>query len=161
MHWYLREIGAPEYPLPTRSVCDALDVVRKDTASLLSMQNSIQRKGKELSQLKAQQKSQETQIHIKSKQLAEIEHPEDAKVRTCPHLCCIGIGIERKKRAYDNNFAAYYSIYNQQTSLQLILLSICLNYTGYSREASQVHGVARLPTPRDHHSNVHAYIFRH
>ena len=53
MHSLLKELGAPEAPLPTRAVCDAYDVVKKDTVTLLSLHNAIQRKEKELAALKA------------------------------------------------------------------------------------------------------------
>ena len=49
----LRELGAPEQPLPTRAVCDAYDGVRKDAVSLLSVHNAIQKKEKELAALRA------------------------------------------------------------------------------------------------------------
>jgi DNA methyltransferase 1-associated protein 1 len=53
MQSLLRELGAPEQPLPTRAVCDAYDGVRKDAVSLLSVHNAIQKKEKELAALRA------------------------------------------------------------------------------------------------------------
>jgi DNA methyltransferase 1-associated protein 1 len=47
-NWMLRELGVPDYPIPTRTVCDMLDNVRKDVVSLLSIQNAIHRKEREL-----------------------------------------------------------------------------------------------------------------
>jgi DNA methyltransferase 1-associated protein 1 len=52
MNSVLRELGVSETPVPTRSVCDAYDSVKKDTITLLSLYNAIQKKEKEISSLK-------------------------------------------------------------------------------------------------------------
>lgn len=52
MNSVLRELGAPEAPLPTRAVCDAYDGVKRDTITLLSLHNAIQKKEKEIASLK-------------------------------------------------------------------------------------------------------------
>ena len=52
-NWMLRELGVPDYPMPTRAVCDMLDHVRKNVVSLLSIQNAIHLKERELSSLSA------------------------------------------------------------------------------------------------------------
>lgn len=52
MNSFLRELGAPETPLPTRAVCDSYDGVKRDTVALLSLHNAIQKKEKELATLK-------------------------------------------------------------------------------------------------------------
>ena len=60
MQSLLKELGAPEAPLPTRAVCDAYDTVKKDAVTLLSLHNAIQRKEKELAALKALNPSSQT-----------------------------------------------------------------------------------------------------
>lgn len=52
MNCILRELGAPETPLPTRAVCDAYDGVKRDTVALLSLHNAIQKKEKEIATLR-------------------------------------------------------------------------------------------------------------
>ena len=52
MNSLLRELGAPENPLPTRAVCDAYDGVKRDAVALLSLHNAIQKKEKEIATLK-------------------------------------------------------------------------------------------------------------
>ena len=53
MQGMLRELGAPETPVSTRAVCDAYDGLKKDTVTLLSIQNALLVKDKELTTLKA------------------------------------------------------------------------------------------------------------
>ena len=53
MQAILRELGAPEAPVSTRAVCDAYDGLKKDTVTLLSIQNALLTKDKELTTLKA------------------------------------------------------------------------------------------------------------
>ena len=53
MQAMLRELGAPEAPVSTRAVCDAYDGLKKDTVTLLSIQNALLMKDKELTTLKA------------------------------------------------------------------------------------------------------------
>ena len=48
----------PENPLPTRTVCDLVDIVRRDACVLLGLQTSLAEKEKELAALKSQVKLQ-------------------------------------------------------------------------------------------------------
>ena len=52
MNSFLRELGAPENPLPTRAVCDTYDSVKRETVALLSLHNAIQKKEKEIATLR-------------------------------------------------------------------------------------------------------------
>jgi DNA methyltransferase 1-associated protein 1 len=52
MNSLLREVGAPEAPLPTRAVCDAYDALKRETVTLLSLHNAIQKKEKEIATLR-------------------------------------------------------------------------------------------------------------
>jgi hypothetical protein len=47
MHSYLKELGIPERPVPTKRVCDLIDQIRKDTITLMSLHNTIKKKEKE------------------------------------------------------------------------------------------------------------------
>ena len=53
MSLLLNELGMPENPLPTRAVCDLVDAVRKETATLLSIQNVLHKKDSEIVNTKA------------------------------------------------------------------------------------------------------------
>ena len=44
MNVLLKELGVPAYPVPTKTVCDILDVVKKDAITLLAIQKSIEEK---------------------------------------------------------------------------------------------------------------------
>lgn len=44
---YLVQLNVPAKPAATRSVCDTLDAIRRDTATLLSLQASIAKREKE------------------------------------------------------------------------------------------------------------------
>ena len=50
-NWLLRELGVPDYPIATRAVCDMLDSVRKDTVSLLALQDVIRKKENDLKRM--------------------------------------------------------------------------------------------------------------
>jgi DNA methyltransferase 1-associated protein 1 len=52
MQVLLKELGVPTNPIPTRAVCDRYDELRKDTISLLSLQNVIENKEKQLAGLR-------------------------------------------------------------------------------------------------------------
>ena len=58
MSLLLNELGMPENPLPTRAVCDLVDVIRKETVTLLSIQNALLKKEMEISYLKSATKTQ-------------------------------------------------------------------------------------------------------
>lgn len=58
MQLLLNELGAPENPIPTRSVCDLLESVRKNACVLLGLQSALAKKEKELAGMKAQAKVQ-------------------------------------------------------------------------------------------------------
>ncbi len=58
MSLLLNELGMPENPLPTRAVCDLVDVIRKETATLLSIQNVLHKKEMEISHLKVATQTQ-------------------------------------------------------------------------------------------------------
>ena len=45
---YLRELNIPENPVPTRTVCDLVDNVRKNAFLLMSLHSSVNAKEKEL-----------------------------------------------------------------------------------------------------------------
>ncbi|KAJ1380285.1 hypothetical protein B484DRAFT_426286, partial [Ochromonadaceae sp. CCMP2298] len=53
MNLYLREMDIPETPLPTRSVCDLVDQVKRGTVTLLSLHTLIAKKRAELAALEA------------------------------------------------------------------------------------------------------------
>jgi hypothetical protein len=42
----------PERPLPTKSICDLIDQIRHDAVALISLQNAIIKKEKEMGQVK-------------------------------------------------------------------------------------------------------------
>ena len=44
----LMEYDIPENPLPTRGVCDLVDIVRRDACALLGLQTTLLRKEKEV-----------------------------------------------------------------------------------------------------------------
>jgi hypothetical protein len=44
----LLEYDMPENPLPTRGVCDLVDIVRRDACALLGLQTTLTRKEKEV-----------------------------------------------------------------------------------------------------------------
>jgi hypothetical protein len=46
-------LNVPDYPVPTKSVCDMLDNVRRDVVSLISLQTSIHQKERELANLQS------------------------------------------------------------------------------------------------------------
>lgn len=50
-NWLLRELDVPDYPIATRVVCDMLDNVRKDTVSLLALQDVIRKKENDLKRM--------------------------------------------------------------------------------------------------------------
>lgn len=50
---YLKELGVPDRPLATRAVCDLVDAIRKDTATLASMSSLIAKKEKDLGTAKS------------------------------------------------------------------------------------------------------------
>ncbi len=52
MQVLLKELGVPANPIPTRAVCDRYDELRKDTISLLTLQNVIENKEKQLAGLR-------------------------------------------------------------------------------------------------------------
>ena len=52
MSAFLTEIGIPERPLPTGTVCDAYDKLRQDSMKLLSLKNQLQKLNIELHKLK-------------------------------------------------------------------------------------------------------------
>ena len=53
MHTYLKEQGMPSNPLPTKSVCDAVDQVYQDTVTLLSIHNAIIKKEKDIATMRS------------------------------------------------------------------------------------------------------------
>ena len=53
MQVYLKELGMPINPLPTKAVCDAVDQVNQDTMALLSIHNAILKKEKEIATLRS------------------------------------------------------------------------------------------------------------
>lgn len=57
MNTLLQDLGAPEFPLPTKTVCDLYDQVRKEAAILLNLQQAILKKEKELGVYRAVQDS--------------------------------------------------------------------------------------------------------
>ena len=69
MSLLLNELGMPENPLPTKAVCDLVDVVRKETATLLSIQNALHKREGEV----ASQKTEAT-TQIKDANLAIANH---------------------------------------------------------------------------------------
>jgi len=54
MNSYLRELGIPENPLPTRAVCDLVEAVKRKTVTLVSLHNMIAKKRREYERVKAQ-----------------------------------------------------------------------------------------------------------
>ena len=52
MQVLLKELGVPTNPIPTRAVCDRYDELRKDTISLLTLQNVIENKEMQLAGLR-------------------------------------------------------------------------------------------------------------
>ncbi len=50
----LRDLGVPEKPVATRIICDGLDTVRRSAVALLSIQNMISKREKELQSLRSQ-----------------------------------------------------------------------------------------------------------
>lgn len=53
MQVYLKELGMPSSPLPTKTVCDTVDQVYQDTVTLLSIHNAIIKKEKEIALLRS------------------------------------------------------------------------------------------------------------
>eukprot|EP01039_Chlorochromonas_danica_P003924 gene3922-4288_t len=52
MNSYLKEIGMPERPLATKTVCDLIDGIRKDTVALMSLTSLTVKKEKDLGSAK-------------------------------------------------------------------------------------------------------------
>ncbi len=53
----LKDLGVPERPIATRSVCDSMDTVRKQAITLLSLQNSITKREREIASLRTRASS--------------------------------------------------------------------------------------------------------
>lgn len=53
MQVYVKELGMPSNPLPTKAVCDAVDQVNQDAMALLSIHNAILKKEKEIASLRS------------------------------------------------------------------------------------------------------------
>jgi DNA methyltransferase 1-associated protein 1 len=52
MQVYLKELGMPSNPLPTKTICDSVDQVYQDTVTLLSLHNAIIKKEKDIASLR-------------------------------------------------------------------------------------------------------------
>lgn len=52
MNSYLRELNIPERPVPTKRVCDLVDMIRRDAQALIALQNQFRKKEKDASQAK-------------------------------------------------------------------------------------------------------------
>lgn len=53
----LQDLGAPDHPLPTKTVCDLYDQVRQEGIMLIALNNEISKKEKQLNEIRSHQKN--------------------------------------------------------------------------------------------------------